>query len=169
MSERYTPIISLVFLLASALLPAVGAAKTGSDTGLSIPRFVTLKSSEVNIRTGPGTRYPIQWVYRRQGLPVEIVEEFDLWRKVRDMEGTEGWIHKSMLSGGRSAIIQGAGPQIIRANPDNDARAMFKAEPKVQADVIECEVYWCRLQIAGRKGWLEKKYLWGVYSSEVFD
>lgn len=121
------------------------------------------------MRTGPGTRYPIKWVYRRNGLPVEVVEEFDLWRKVRDQDDSEGWVHKSMLQGARSALIQGKSAQIVRANPEADARAVFKAAPGVQAYLIECELRWCRLQIDGRKGWLEKKYLWGVYPKELFD
>lgn len=169
MSKRYIHIFVAAVLLTGAALPVHAETKTGSATGLEVPRFVSLKSAEVNIRTGPGTRYPIVWVYRRQGLPMEIVEEFDQWRKVRDMDGSEGWIHKSMLSGGRSALVQGTAPQIIRANPDKSARPIFKAQPKVQAQVIECEVYWCRVQIAGRKGWIEKQHLWGVYTSEVFD
>src|SRR5258706_546116 len=74
---------------------------------LPLPRFVSLKSEEANVRTGPGTRYPIQWVYHRAGMPVEIVEEYDLWRKIRDVEGTTGWVHKTMLAGNRTALIKG--------------------------------------------------------------
>lgn len=169
MSKTYAIITSFLFALLLAPVSAIAADEKGSATGLPLPRFVSLKSDEVNLRTGPGTRYPIQWVYRRKAFPLEITEEFDLWRKIRDIDGASGWIHKSMLMGNRSAIIQGSGPQIVRANPDEDSRPLFKAEPRVLSRLIECEIYWCRLQIAGRKGWIEKKYLWGVYPGEIFD
>ncbi len=160
-----------VALILALIIPpaALAVPETGESTGLPVPRFVSLKSAEVNIRTGPGMRYPIQWVYRREGLPVEIVEEFDLWRKIRDIEGTAGWVHKTMIDGDRTAVIHSKEAQIVRTNPEKDARPVLKAEPMVIASVIECEVRWCRVQVSGRKGWIEKKHLWGVYPDEVFD
>lgn len=159
----------LIVLCIFLPVPALAESATGASTGLPIPRFVSLKSDEVNVRTGPGTRYPIQWVYRRDGLPVEIVEEFDLWRKIKDIEGSSGWVHKSMLQGSRRAFIKAKEAQVIRANPEADARPLIKAQAMVIADVMECEVRWCRVQVSGRKGWIEKKHLWGVYQDEVFD
>ena len=75
------------------------------NSGLPLPRFVSLRADEVNMRTGPGVQYPVEWVYKRQGLPAEIIAEFGTWRKVRDWQGTQGWIHQSMLSGKRNFII----------------------------------------------------------------
>jgi SH3-like domain-containing protein len=169
MLEKSKKIIITLFFLFYLPTMAVAESATGASTGLPVPRFVSLKSDEVNVRTGPGTRYPIQWLYRRDGLPVEIVEEFDLWRKIRDIEGATGWVHKSMLEGSRRAFIRGKEAQVVRANPEADARPLLKAEPMVITDVMECEVRWCRVQVSGRKGWIEKKHLWGVYPDEVFD
>lgn len=169
MSVRTLPCIIVFVFLALNVSQAHAETVKGPSTGLPVPRFVSLKSSEVNVRTGPGTRYPIQWVYRRDNLPVEIIEEFDLWRKIRDIEGGSGWVHKSMLEGSRHAFIQGKIPRILRANPEPDARPLLKAEPMVVAGVMECHLRWCRVQIAGRKGWIEKEHLWGVYLQEVFD
>lgn len=152
----------IIFLLA---VPA----RAAETSGLPIPRFVALKSEEVNVRTGPGLRYPIQWVYRREGMPVEIVEEFEHWRKISDAEGSGGWVHKSMLSGARHAMVRGREPRVLRLAADDKAKPVLKVEPEVIARLVECEKTWCRVQVTGRKGWLEKKHLWGVYEREVFD
>lgn len=148
--------------------PAFAAAVVGG-TGLPIPRFVSLKSDEANIRTGPGTRYPILWVYRRTGMPVEIIEEFDMWRKIRDAEGTVGWLHATMLDGKRNAIVKGKKPQIIRIDHDTGSKGLLKVEPTVIVRIAECSKDWCKIQISGRKGWIEKTYLWGVYPDELIE
>src|SRR3546814_20543597 len=108
--------------------PAAGEAETGPDgeaesarpappgrTGLPLPRFVTLRADEVNLRTGPGTRYPIDWVYQRRGMPVEIIDEFDTWRRIRDWQGTEGWVHQSMVQGPPGLLVTGRQPHLPRA------------------------------------------------------
>jgi len=154
---------SLAVMLYAAPAPAVGGS------GLPVPRFVTLKNDEVNVRTGPGTRYPIQWIYRRGGMPVEVTEEYDLWRKIRDIEGSSGWVHKTMLDGKRSVMVKGRQAQILRMEPEAEARPLLKTEPMVTARLMECEPEWCRIQVSGRKGWMEKKHLWGVYPSDVFE
>jgi SH3-like domain-containing protein len=140
-----------------------------TNSGLPIPRFVSLKNEETNVRTGPGTRYPIQWVYHRQGMPVEVVEEYDLWRKIRDMDGTTGWVHKTLIDGKRNVMIKGKGDHMVRIDSDPKSKPILKVEPMVIARVMECTHDWCRIQVTGRKGWIEKKHLWGVYSEEVFD
>lgn len=164
-TRLFTCFIALITLLSGHAAPALAAG----GSGLPVPRFVTLKNEETNARTGPGTRYPIQWVYHRAGMPVEIVEEYDLWRKIRDVEGTTGWVHKTMLDGKRNVIIRGKQARIIRRDPEAKAKPILKAEPMVSARLMECQPDWCRVQIEGRKGWLEKQYLWGVYPDEVFE
>lgn len=140
-----------------------------SNSGLPIPRFVSLKSDEVNIRTGPGARYPVLWVYKRVGMPVEVVEEFDTWRKIRDVDGTVGWVHKTMLDGKRNAIIKGKKPQIVRIDHEKTSRPLLKVEPAVIVRLVECTKDWCRIQISGRKGWIEKNILWGIYTDEIME
>lgn len=142
-----------------------------SDTAVhaadELPRFVSLRSDEVNVRAGPGKRYAIQWVYHREGFPVEIVQEFDHWRKIRDAEGSIGWIHKHMLSGTRMALVMEEA-RALRRSPDAEAAALLMAEPGVVGTVMECEADWCRLQVESRKGWMRKAHLWGVYDEEEF-
>ena len=156
---------SVLFLL--LIFPATLFAANGS--GLPIPRFVTLKSDDTNIRTGPGTRYPIQWVYHRVGMPVEVIEEYDVWRKIRDIDGTAGWVHKTMLDGKRNVMIKGKSARVVRKEAEAKAKPLLKAEPLVTARLVECQVEWCRIQISGRKGWIEKQYLWGIYPGEIVE
>ena len=154
-------------ILIILLIPCQLLAANGS--GLPVPRFVTLKNDDINVRTGPGTRYPIQWVYHRSGMPVEVIEEYDLWRKIRDIEGTMGWVHKTMLDGKRAVMVKSKQAQILWAEPEAGAKPLLKTEPMVTARLIECQPDWCRIQVSGRKGWMEKKVLWGVYPSETFE
>ena len=145
-------------------------ARAGDDQdvgGLPVPRFVSLRSNEVNMRVGPGARYSINWVYHREDLPVEIVQEFDQWREIRDSEGTLGWVHKQMVQGKRTAVIMGK-LGTLRRSPDEHAGAVLRAEPGVIGKLLECEKEWCRVQIAARKGWIEKAHIWGVYAKEEF-
>ena len=103
------PLWAAALLSAGLLAPAALAAedKRLGASGLPLPRFVSLKSDEVNLRTGPGKRYPIDWIYRRRGLPVEIIDEFDDWRRVRDHDGTVGWVHRFMLVSQRTSRPSG--------------------------------------------------------------
>ena len=160
---RFILFIPLLFLSLPALAAPSGAS------GLPIPRFVALKAEETNVRSGPGTRYPISWVYRRANMPVEVVEEYDYWRKIRDVEGTTGWVHKSMVIGQRMAMIKSKEPAVLRREPKDKASPLLKAEPMVVGKLVECEKDWCRIQISGRKGWIEKTAIWGVYPDEEFD
>ncbi|MFX4220354.1 MAG: SH3 domain-containing protein [Thalassobaculum sp.] len=133
----------------------------GSETGLPIPRFVTLRAREVNVRTGPGVRYPIDWVFQRPNLPVEVVAEFDTWRKIRDFEGTEGWVHQSMLSGRRTVIVVTA-VRMLRREPAESAPPMARLEPGVIAWLEACRSGWCEVEVAGIDGWLRHGDVWGV-------
>lgn len=149
---------------------AIEAAKGMLPEGvqpLPVPRFVTLGPEEVNLRTGPGIRYPIRLVIRKQGLPVEVIREFDVWRQIRDKDGDEGWVHKSMLSGRRSAVTIGS-TQVLLRKPDESARPVVRLEPGVIATLDKCEAVWCRLAVGGYDGWIKRDVIWGVYADEEF-
>jgi SH3-like domain-containing protein len=145
--------------------PAVAAGTNPS--GLPIPRFVSLRSNEVNLRTGPGLTYPIDWIYKRDGMPVEVIEEFDTWRKIRDWQGTEGWVHQSMLDGKRDFLITGE-RRTMRLAPEMDARPAARLEPGVIGQLFECDPVWCRAEVQGYRGWLKREWFWGTYPSETF-
>ena len=166
----------LLLLVALAGLPSSAEAQSGTgrssmtsvgtETGLPIPRFVTLRAREVNARTGPGVRYPIDWVYQRPNLPVEVVAEFDTWRKIRDSEGTEGWVHQSMLSGRRTVITTTA-VRLLRREPAESAAPMARLEPGVIAWLEICRQEWCEVEVAGIDGWLHRSDVWGVRADEA--
>lgn len=162
--------------LAFALLlqPTMEAAaqQVGPESGLPLPRFVSLKSREVNVRVGPGSDYPIAWTFVRFGLPVEITQEFDNWRRVRDWEGNEGWVLWNLLAGDRTAIVL-AGPAgeplDVHSDASADATVTARLEPGVVTPVDRCQDGWCRLIDSRFNGWVEQERLWGVYPDETFN
>jgi SH3-like domain-containing protein len=140
-----------------------------SSSGLPIPRFVSLGADKVFVRTGPALRYPIKWVYQRANLPVEITQEFDTWRKIRDMDGDDGWVHQSLLSGERYGIVKGESNLALRKDPEEGGRILAVVEPNVVAQFRTCAGAWCEISADGYTGWAERKFLWGIYDSEDFD
>lgn len=165
---RYLVIVALLFTFASPSL-AQENANPFRSTAYPLPRFVSLSSDEAYVRAGPGKKYPIQWVFKRAYLPLEIVLEFEHWRKIKDHEGQTGWIHKSLLSGRRTAIIQGDNKQALYKKPETDSRLAAYLEPGVIVRIRECHAQWCYIDAAGYKGWTEKEYLWGVYPDEIIE
>ncbi len=144
------------------------AVKKGSS-GLPVPRFVSLKSDRVNVRGGPGRDHEVLWIFVRAGLPVEVVQEFENWRRIRDSEGTEGWVFHSLLSGRRSALVAPwEKVDSLAAHETADAASKITAflQPGVLADVHECANKWCRIGGDSWSGWIEQTKLWGVYADE---
>lgn len=149
------------WLFVSALTATPAAARVGAVTGLPLPRFVSLRANEVNFRTGPGVRYPIEWVFMRAGLPVQVIAEFDTWRKIRDPDGTEGWVHQSMLSGRRHVIVVNQ-VRSLRKAPEPAAPPIARLEPGVILRLETCRAAWCEVEVAGRRGWLPRTHVWGL-------
>ncbi len=132
-------------------------------TGLPLPRFVSLRAAKVNLRTGPGIRYPIDWVYQRPGLPVEVIDEFDTWRRIRDHEGTVGWVHQSMLRGKRTVLLRDR-LRVLRQRPEDGTPAVARLEPGVIAELDRCAGAWCRIEVEGLEGWIRRNEIYGVHS-----
>ncbi len=142
------------------------AAPTGG--GLPIPRFVSLRTNPINLRTGPGVRYPVDWVYVKRHLPVEVIGEFDTWRRIRDQDGAEGWVHQSMLSGKRTAVVKDRARQLKRAGEDT-ADLVATLEAGVVVNLVRCprDTAYCRVEVDGLQGWLKREDFWGVYPDEA--
>lgn len=171
--------------LAAAMLAALMALPLGSPqafaqgaqlgaSGLPLPRFVSLKASRVNMRVGPGRQYQVDWMYIKRGLPLEIIQEYDNWRKVRDSQGDEGWILQSLLSGARTALVapwlrDEDGKVELKDAPQAAAAAVAIMEPGVLAHIEACENGWCRVEAGGVEGYAEQLQLWGVYPDEAID
>ena len=137
-------------------------------SGLPIPRFVSLRSGEVNARTGPNVRYPIEWVFTRKEMPVEITQEFDTWRRIRDWEGSEGWVHQSMLSGKRSVVVTGE-VRTVRKEPRSDGAVVARAQPGVIGWLRKCQGDWCEVDLKGYRGWVQRAEFWGAYKEEKIE
>lgn len=149
------------------------AAVEGSKTGLRVPRFASLKSDKVNVRRGPSTEQSIVWVFSRAGLPVEIIAESENWRRVRDSEGSDGWVFHSLLSGRRTVLIspwskdQESVP-LLRGR-STGSRAVAHLQSGVLGNVVSCDGEWCELTVDGYTGYVQQDKLWGVYRGEEIE
>ena len=127
-----------------------------------VPYWATLRAEEVNMRVGPSEAYPIEWVYRRPGLPVKVLRVNQGWRLVEDPDGERGWIVARLLDPDRGAIVVGEGLAEMRAMPEATAKVLWRAEPGVVGELGECEAGWCELDVTGREGWVRAERLWGA-------
>ncbi|MFA6967466.1 SH3 domain-containing protein [Bosea sp. (in: a-proteobacteria)] len=166
----------LLLLAAMATNSASWAQDTqaGSVTGLPVPRYVSLKTDRVNLREGPSKEHRTRWVYQRAGLPVEVVAEFETWRRVRDADGSEGWVLHSLLSGRRTALVAPWSKVkdetfMLRKEADEGSGVVARLQPNVIANVASCANSWCRISIANTEGYLKQERLWGVYPNEKVD
>ncbi len=169
--------------LAAVLLATAGMAggpalaqSEGNPSGLPLPRFASTATEPINVRVGPGTRYDVVWVYVRRGQPLEIIAEFDTWRQVRDVQGDEGWIHQSLLSGNRTGLITPwaeSGRTALRSAPEDSAGVVAWLTPGFHVNISECDSSWCAVSArSGGKsfrGNVPQDTLWGVYPNETFD
>lgn len=169
----------IIFIITFVLFfafPGFSKAERGTDsafrsTAYPLPRFVSLNATKVYVRAGPGERFPIKWEYRSKGLPIEIILEYEHWRKIRDHEGDEGWIHSSLLTGRRTGLTLPLHETQVamRKKPEEEARLVAYMEPMVVVNLLECIPGWCYISVSGFKGWSQRKYIWGVYENENFD
>ena len=160
-------------IVASLAFAGVALSASGDAEVKSKPsKFASLKASEVNVRVGPSFSHEIVWTFRRQGLPVKVIQEYDIWRRIQDSDGDEGWVHKQLLSNRRTALIapwEKGLPLATRREPEDDAAITALVEPGVVADVTACTGAWCHLEGEGFTGWIEQRQLWGVAPSETFE
>lgn len=148
------------FVSFACLLPFVAAPAAAQER--EVPYWATLRSTEVNMRVGPSEAYPIEWVYRRQGLPVKVLRVNQGWRLVEDPAGDRGWVVARLLDPARGAIVVGKGLADMRAEPSAEAALRWRVEPGVSGALGDCEEGWCQFVVAGRKGWVPADRLWGA-------
>jgi SH3-like domain-containing protein len=165
-------VVSIAFaclICAPAMADEAPSPNVGAVTKLPIPRFVSLKAGEVNARVGPGGEYQIAWVFRRAGLPVEVLAEYETWRQVRDSDGGTGWVAAGLTSARRTAIVapwvkDGALFQLTSSR--GGSTAVARIEPGAIVDIVQCDGEDCEVYAAKQKGWAPQKTLWGVYPGE---
>jgi SH3-like domain-containing protein len=172
-------VLSLLILTAAAFaviahkVVAQPANETvGAASGLRIPRFVSLKADKVNMHVGPAKTYEVKWRYQRAGLPVEITGEYENWRRIRDSDGTEGWVYHSLLSGRRTGVVTLRSKDELlplHGKPNPESTVIARLQSGVLGNVKRCADGWCRLVGEGFDGWLPQEKLWGVYPNEPVD
>ncbi len=162
------PAVKAVAKIIVPIKPAIPADQ-GTVTGLHLPRYASLKTGDVNMRSGPGSRYPVIWTYKRFELPVRIEREFDVWRLVEDMDGIKGWMHQATLTGRRTFVITGTDARTIRAEASDSAAAVAILKPGVVGRVRSCDANaaWCQVQVGDYRGWLARADFWGTDAGEV--
>lgn len=167
MGNRIGRFGALCAVLVSLTAGAAGAAgDRGPVTNLPLPRFVSLKANEGNVRRGPSLSHRIDWVFKRRDMPLEVTAEYGHWRRVRDREGAGGWVHYALLSGSRTVIVE---PDLLDLHVRADERAPVAArlEKGVIARLGDCDLEWCKVSSGGYKGWARKTALWGVMPDEI--
>jgi SH3-like domain-containing protein len=172
MALRGVRVVAAAFAAALAFVTvaqAAGDVATGPKSGLPVPRFVSLKPDRVNVRGGPTRDHDVTFVYTRAGLPVEITAESDNWRRIRDWEGSEGWVYHSLLSGRRTAVVTPKDKKdlvVLYDKADSGGATVARLQSGVLASVKRCTGTWCHIVGAGFDGWVVQEQLWGVYPNE---
>ncbi len=176
---RLLVLLALAVFTLAIFMPALRAEQNNNPSGYPLPRFASLRSEPINVRKGPGVRYEVAWVFVKPGLPVEIIQEFDTWRKIRDLDGQEGWVHQNLLSGRRTGYIAPWNPQAkvpIRARNTQDAKARAWLGSNYLVTIERCDGTACKVSAtnttaAGRRsysGFVAQLQIWGVYPDEIF-
>jgi len=153
-----------------AVTGSVTSAAQLGPSGLPVPRFVSLKTEKVNVRKGPSSDHAVAWVYQQKGLPVEITAEFETWRRIRDAEGSEGWILQNMLAGKRTAMIAPSRKGtfiMMMSEPSIESRPVAKLASGALGDIKTCDGNWCRISSGGYDGYVDQNMLWGAYPGEA--
>lgn len=153
------------FVLGASL---VAAQERGPVTNLPLPRYVSMKVSKANVRRGPSLTHRIDWIFKRKGVPLEIIAEYGHWRRVRDRDGVGGWVHYALLSGVRTVIVERDMLDLL-ARPEPGASVVARLELGVIARIDNCAETWCRLRAGGYRGWAPKEALWGVEPDEILE
>ena len=172
-AHRLARRLALAALAVLTFAPALALAdQVGSATKLPLPRFASLKTDRVNLREGPSKDHATKWVYQRAGLPVEITAEFEIWRRIRDSEGVDGWVLHSLLSGRRTALVtpskKGENSKLyVRPSDRSDLAATLQSS--VIVNLRKCDGAWCQVDGDDFKGYIEQYKLWGVYPDEKIE
>jgi SH3-like domain-containing protein len=148
------------FLAALLALAFVASPLAAADR--EVPYWASIRAPKLNMRAGPGRDFPIEWVYKRAGLPVKVIRVHEGWRLVRDPDGAEGWMTANLLSPDRSALVIGHGLAAMRAGPGDGERLRWRLEPGVVGRLGDCDEGWCEFDVAGHRGFVKAVRLWGA-------
>ena len=161
---RFRPALPAVALLCAALFTHSANAEEAAEP----TRFVSIRGETAYMREGPSAEHKVKWVYRHKGLPVEVLQSYDVWRRVRDADGEVGWMHAALLSAERTAVVRGAGMAVVRRGGGQDAPALAQAQTGAIGKIKSCNPLACELDFGEVAGWVEKSRLWGIHGGERF-
>ena len=164
---KYIRIQVIILLIAIITFTQNTFAEVGKETGLEIPRYVSLKSNDANIRVGPSKNYPIEIKYIKKNYPLKVLEEYEEWRKVEDFKKNIGWIHKSLISGTRTGIVLSNDDKTIKLLNTLDGDVIGEIGKGNIVFLEKCKTDWCLISSGNYKGWIDKKYIWGVKEKEI--
>ena len=159
----------IIVLIAIITFSQTSNADVGKETGLEIPRYVSLKSNDANIRVGPSKNYPIEIKYIKNNYPLKVLEEYEDWRKVEDFQKNYGWIHKSLISGTRTGIVLSNDNKTIKLLNTLNGNVIGEIGKGNIVFLEKCKIYWCLISSGNFKGWVDKKYIWGVKEKEIIN
>lgn len=161
-------VFATVLVILMAGTAAAEELHRGPITNLPIPRYVSMKANEGNVRRGPSLSHRIDWVFTRRDMPLRITAEHGHWRRVQDRDGQGGWVHYALLSGSRTVLVE-RDMLTLHARPDSQSATVAALEIGVIARLGKCAPEWCRLSAGGFRGWAQKSDLWGVKADEIRD
>tara|TARA_B100000963_G_scaffold328335_1_gene316743 strand:+ start:37 stop:591 length:555 start_codon:yes stop_codon:yes gene_type:complete len=159
--------MQIIIFILIIIFSQVGNANIGKETGLEIPRYVSLKSNDANIRVGPSKNYPVEIKYIKKNYPLKILEEYGEWRKVEDFQKNSGWIHKSLISGTRTGIVLSKDNKNITLLNTLNGNVIGELGQGNIVYLKKCKIDWCLISTGSFKGWMDKKYIWGVKETEI--
>lgn len=151
------------------LLAGISVATAGEAQQRPVPYWASIATGDALLRTGPERTYPATWRYRRRDLPVQVIQVYGNWRRIREQDGTEGWMLATLLSASRTAVVTGDGPAPMHADPSSGSGLNWRAEPGVVGKISHCESGWCLFDTAGKKGYIQVERIWGVDPGEVVE
>ena len=156
-----------IFLVSSIVISSpIEVSGQKAKKGKLVQRFASIRANDVNVRAGPGVRYPVKWKFVQRHAPIEVIAQYDTWRKIRDWEGGEGWVHRAMLEYKRSLILTGV-QKTMRRRPSDSAPAIARLSTKMIVLVKRCDLDWCYVSAHDHEGWISRKGLWGLYPQET--
>jgi len=158
---RAKPVVEAALHTPAKMTPPIVA------TGLPVPRWVSVKAERVNVRRGPSLEYDVLWTYVKTGVPVEVIAEYDSWRRIRDVDGGTGWVKAALLGARRHVMLTGRVNTAILAQPKADADAVALGEPGLVAELVRCTGEWCQISTGGYDGFVSRDRLWGVHENEA--
>ena len=163
-------ILVSLFLFFLTITTNYSIAETlGQSTGYKLPRFVSTKSDESNLRVGANLDYPRLLTYRVKNFPLKIIDEYEIWRKVIDIDGNQGWMHKSLLQSNRYGIIKTAHEQGVQIYNKPEGVIVGKIGNRNIIKINKCFNLWCHISLNRHQGWINKINIWGVHVNEKFN